>query len=175
MNRVSRVFLALIELLAVIGIFAMMFHVSLNAFMRTLFSAPLFGTLELTSFWYLPLVAALGFIAAQLRREHIKADLVFEMMPRFAQIITFVVVTVACATVSALIFYYGLGEALHALSIGTTAGNTEYQTWFFQALTALAFLFLAVHYLTQVAVALRKGELPGEGKPDSGSTVQEAL
>lgn len=175
MNRVSRGFLALIELLAVIGIFAMMLHVSLNAFMRTLFSTPLFGTLELTSFWYLPLVASLGFVAAQLRREHIKADLVFEMMPRAAQVITHVVVTVACAVISALIFYYGLLEAVHAQSIGTTAGNTEYQTWFFQALTALAFLFLAVHYLVETVVVLRKGEVPNDDKVDDESTVKESL
>src|SRR5690625_696465 len=171
MKRTREIFLQLIELLAVVGIFAMMLHVTVNALTRTLFSTPLFGTMELTSYWYLPLVASLGFVAAQLRREHIKADLVFEAMPRLAQVITFVVVTVVCAVASALLFYFGMQEALHAQSIGVTAGNTEFQTWFLQVITALAFLFLAGNYVVQTVTVIRRGEVLDD---DAGDLIREA-
>lgn len=160
MKRIRDLFLGAIELLAVISIFVMMVHVSLNALTRSFFSAPIFGTLEMTSFWYLPLVAALGFIAAQLRKEHITAELVYDALPRPAKLITAVLTSLLSAGVSGLFFWFGLQDALHSLDIGKSAGNTDHQVWPFQLATALSFAFLAGSFVVQIIGMLRQGEAP---------------
>ena len=89
-----------IEVPAVIVTFAMMIHVSANAISRTWLDAPLDNTLEMVSYWYLPLVAFLGFIAAAYRGQHIAADLVYQMLPvvtqKYVLAVLFVVSSVVC-------------------------------------------------------------------------------
>src|SRR5699024_1137994 len=70
-----------IEVPAVLVTIIMMVHISANALLRSFASSPVAYTNEVTEYWYMPIVVFLGFIAAQLRDEHVKADFIYNMLP----------------------------------------------------------------------------------------------
>jgi TRAP-type C4-dicarboxylate transport system permease small subunit len=148
----------LIEVPAVVITFLMMFHVTANAVMRTWFNSPIDYTLEIVEYWYLPLVAFLGFIAAQMRGQHIAADLVFEMLPsvtkRFVLAFMFALSSVTCLGFA----WFGWGEAVHAMDIGKTAGVSGLIAWPTYFLVPIAFGSLTGQFLYAAVMAIRHPE-----------------
>ncbi|WP_244928924.1 TRAP transporter small permease [Nocardioides sp. W7] len=150
----SRGFELLIEVPAVLITFLMMLHVTANAVMRTWFDSPIDNTLEMVEYWYLPLVAFLGFIAAQHRGQHIAADLVFEMLPAVTKRFVLAFVFVLCSVVVAGFAWFGWGEAMHAKEIGKTAGVSDLIAWPAYFLVPLAFGSLTIQFLVAAWRAL---------------------
>ena len=137
----------LIEIPAVVITFVMMVHVTVNAVMRTWFDQPLENTLEIVEYWYLPLVAFLGFIAAQHRGQHIAADLVFEMLPKVTRRFVLAFMFLLCGVVCLGFAWFGWGEAVHARDIGKTAGVSSLIAWPTYFLVPLAFGSLTVQFV----------------------------
>ena len=145
----------LIEVPAVIVTFVMMIHITANAVLRTWFDNPIDNTLEITEYWYLPLVAFLGFIAAQHRGQHIAADLVYEMLPSVTKRFVLALVYVLCSLTSAGFAKYGWDAAVHAKDIGQTAGVSDLTAWPTYFLAPLAFGSLTVQFLYAAVQAIR--------------------
>jgi TRAP-type C4-dicarboxylate transport system permease small subunit len=145
----------LIEIPAVIVTFVMMIHITANAVLRTWFDNPIDNTLEITEYWYLPLVAFLGFIAAQHRGQHIAADLVYELLPSVTKRFVLALMFVLCALASAGFAKYGWDEAVHAKDIGKTAGVSDLTAWPTYFLAPLAFGSLTVQFLYAAVQAVR--------------------
>lgn len=150
--------LTVIEVAAVIVLVVMMMHVVINALSRSLFRLPIYGTLELTQFWYLPALTLLGLIAAQARNEHIIADLLFDSFPALMRKWTSIVVNVITAIVAALISWYGLGEALHSFDKMIMAGATDVPIWPIEALLTVAYAIFAIQLLYTAVKIVRFGE-----------------
>lgn len=154
----ARVVELAIEVPAVIVTFAMMIHVSANAISRTWLDSPLDNTLEMVSYWYLPLVAFLGFIAAAYRGQHIAADLVYQMLPAVTQKYVLAVLFVVSSVVCLGFAWFGLEEALHAKEIGKTAGVSDLIAWPAYFLVPLAFGSLTVQFLYSAVHSVRHPE-----------------
>ncbi len=137
----------LIEVPAVVVTFVMMIHITANALMRTFLNDPIANTLEITQYWYLPIVAFLGFIAAQARGQHIAADLVFEQLPDVTKRWFLAVIFLIAAVVAAGFAWFGWGEAQHAREIGKTAGVSDVVSWPTYYLVPLAFGSLTFQFL----------------------------
>ena len=137
----------LIEVPAVVVTFVMMIHITANALLRTWWSAPIDNTLETVEYWYLPLVALLGFIAAQHRGQHIAADLIFEKLPHVARRFVLSAMFMLCAVVSLGFAWFGWGEAMHAMEIRRTAGVSDLISWPTYFLVPLAFGSLTLQFL----------------------------
>lgn len=137
----------LIEVPAVIVTFVMMIHITANALLRTWWQAPINNTLEMVQYWYLPLVAFLGFIAAQYRGQHIAADLIFQMLPHVTRRFVLAAMFVLCAAVSLGAAWYGYGEAVHAMEIRKTAGVSDLISWPTYFLAPIAFGSLTLQFL----------------------------
>ncbi|MGN5236737.1 TRAP transporter small permease [Rhodococcus sp. SJ-3] len=157
-SKPSSRLLLLIEIPAVIVLFVMMLHVTANALMRALASSPIPNTLEVTQYIYVPIIALLGFMAAQARGEHIVADLVAHYFPtRIRRAVLFfgymlgVVVFFGFA-------WFGLEEALHSRDIGKTAGVSTVVAWPVYFLVPIAFGVLCVQFALAGVRALRGGE-----------------
>ncbi|TWG94797.1 TRAP-type C4-dicarboxylate transport system permease small subunit [Nocardioides sp. J9] len=154
----TRVFTAVVEIPAVIVIFVMMVHVTANALMRTYLDHPLKYTLEIVQYWYLPILALLGFVAAQARGQHIATDLVYARLPRpFQRIVLFVVFGVS-AVIIAGCAWFGWGEAQEAQRLNLHAGVSTVPSWQVYYLVPVVFGILAV----QLAFAAIRG-LAGHG------------
>lgn len=145
-----------IEVPAVIVTVVMMLHVTANALMRTTLSSPLPHTLEITQYWYMPMIAFLGFVAAQARGQHIATDLLFSRFPSVTQRWVLLAVTVLSIIPCVGFAWFGLGEALTAMEQGRTAGVTTIPSWPTFFLAPLAFAILVVQ-LARLAVSLVRG------------------
>lgn len=145
----------LIEVPAVVVMFVMMFHITANALLRFFANSPLPNTLEYVQYWYMPIVALLGFVAAQLRGQHIAADLVFRMLPRAAKPYVTAVGCAASALLAAAFAWYGWQEAVHAWEITMTAGVSDVISWPVYFLVPLAFASLTVQFAWATVRAIR--------------------
>lgn len=61
--------------LAGLAVAAMMLHITADIFGKNLFRAPIHGTLEITTYYYMPLVALAPLAVVQRNREHIFVEL----------------------------------------------------------------------------------------------------
>lgn len=162
-----------IEILAVAVTFTMMLHITANAALRTWWDRPIDNTLEVVQFWYLPLVAFLGFIAAQHRGQHIAADLLFEAFPSVAKRYVLALVLLLCAAASAGFAWFGWQEAVHSYHIRRTAGVSDVPSWPTYFLVPLAFGSLTIQFALAAVRAIRRpDQTPGDalrlGQAESG-------
>lgn len=149
----------LIEIPAVVVTFVMMIHITANALLRTFKDAPIDNTLEITQYWYLPIIAFLGFIAAQARGQHIAADLIYERFPEVTKRYVLAVLSVLAAGVCLGFAWFGWGEAVHAQEIGKTAGVSDLVAWPPYYLVPLAFGVMVVQFLYAAFKAVATGEI----------------
>ncbi|MCQ9384204.1 TRAP transporter small permease [Brevibacterium moorei] len=156
MQQAHSILNRILSALTAIAVVAMMLHVIAHALSRFLFSAPLYGTNEIVSFWWLPAIALLGIPAAHLQREHITVTLLTERLgptsARACQIFA------ACAggLLSAGLMVFGLREAIEKMTIGATAGVTEITTWPVYFLVPLVFLVMTLCYVLDVFVPVHR-------------------
>lgn len=136
-----------VEIPAVAVLIVMSVHVVANAVLRTYWHKPISNTLEVVQYWYLPIIALLGIIAAQSRGQHLAADLIFRHLPafgkRFFSILGLVVSVVVCAGFT----WFGLREALEAYEIKKTGGISGLTIWPVYFLVPVTFFYLFVTYL----------------------------
>lgn len=157
------------EFPALIALFAMMLQVSYNAIARFAWNSPLAGTLEMTQFWYMPVISLIGFVAAQARKQHVHADLVFSRFPEVAKRISLLLGYGLAAVASAGFAWYGLEEANKAYEIQLTAGFTaSIPVWPVTYLVPIAFAILTIQFIYASVEALR-------GRETTDHTTQETL
>ncbi|MEE2056980.1 TRAP transporter small permease [Rhodococcus artemisiae] len=167
--------LLLIEVPAVIVLFIMMIHVTANALLRAFASSPIPNTLEITQYIYLPIIALLGFMAAQARGEHIVADLVTHYFPKWARRGVLAGGYILGVVVMFGFAWYGLEEALHARDIGKTAGVSTVVAWPVYFLVPLAFGVLTVQLALAAVRALRGAEDDTDPIDDELSRINEEV
>jgi len=157
-SRADRILLAF-ELPAVLALFAMMIQVSWNSISRFLFDNPVFATLEMTQFWYMPVISLFGFVAAQARREHVAADILFNRFgPVSKRVVAVLGFTVSAACTLGLAAY-GFIEARENQEIGLTAGFLgEIPVWPLTYLVTISFGILTIQFL-YAAVQSARGNL----------------
>ncbi|GAA1107018.1 hypothetical protein GCM10009668_28620 [Nocardioides dubius] len=142
---------------AVIVTFVMMVHVTLNAVLRKYFGSPIDYTLEITQYWYMPILAFLGFMAAQRRGQHIAADLIFQMLPTVSRRFVLAFFYLVAAVLVAALAKFGWGEAQFAREIGKHAGITPVPAWQPYYLAPLAFGVMTLQFLHAAYTAIRFG------------------
>lgn len=146
----------IIEIPAVIVVFVMMLHITANALLRTFANDPMSNTLEIVQYVYMPIVAFLGFIAAQYRGQHIATDLLFERLPKVAQPYVLSLVTAVSGLLSAGFAWFTLQEALHSFDIRQAAGLTDVPAWPTHFLAPIAFASLTVQFALAAVRALTR-------------------
>jgi TRAP-type C4-dicarboxylate transport system permease small subunit len=163
----------LIEVPAVIVVFAMMLHVSANALSRSLLDHPLPNTLEVVQYWYLPIVALLGFVAAQARGQHIAADLIYERLPRSARPVVLGVLLLLSAAVCVAFAWYSWPEALEAFETRRTAGVSSVPVWPVVFLVPAVFAVLSVQMVVAAVQAFRGRAACAMASPDDAVVLDQ--
>ncbi len=121
-----------------------MFHITANVLMRYLFESPIRATLEMTGYWYLPLICIVGFVIAQLRNSHIEAELLYAQMPAKVQVDLLRFGFLIAAVTSAAFTYYTGHEALEAFEKRETAGALRVMIWPVKLAVPVTFAVLTV-------------------------------
>lgn len=158
MTRVNAGMDKVLSVLTAIAVVAMMLHVVAHALMRFFLNSPLYGTNEIVSYWYLPIVALLGIPAAHLQKEHITVVLLVENLGRKVQNVFLVFACLMGALVSIGFMVFGFREAMDKMSMGATAGVTDIVTWPVYFLVPLVFFVLAALYILDIFVVARTGD-----------------
>ncbi|MGO1183298.1 MAG: TRAP transporter small permease [Micrococcaceae bacterium] len=130
---------------AVVLIIAVL-HVVAHALMRSFFTAPIYGTNEIVTYWYLPIIVLLGIPAAQLQSEHINVTLVTERMSNRMQRLLRRFSALISLALCVGFAWYGFGEAMDKFSVGATAGVTNIITWPVYFVVPVGFIVLGYLY-----------------------------
>ena len=146
-----------IEVPAVAVAFAMMVQITANAVMRTYFDSPIEYTLETVQYWYMPVLALLGFMAAQRRGQHIAADLIFSRLPQVSRRPVMATLHLAGAVVTAGLAYYGWTEAVEAFEIRKHAGISPLPAWPVYFLVPVTFVVMTVQFVRAAIDTVRHG------------------
>ncbi len=158
-----------IEVPAVIVVFIMMGHVTANALARSLFDNPLPNTLEIVQYWYLPIVALLGFVAAQARGQHIAADLIYQHLPHRARPYVLAALLLTSAATCVGFAWFSWPEALQALETRRTGGVSAVPVWPVYFLVPAVFSVLSLQFFTEAWRVARGRGPAGAGAADDPS------
>ncbi|MFE7422223.1 TRAP transporter small permease [Rhodococcus sp. NPDC057529] len=148
-------FLRVIEIPAVIVLVVMMLHVTANAILRTVAGSPIQNTIEIVEYVYMPILALLGFVAAQARGEHIVADIATTHMAVRTRRVVLCAGYLLTAVVTAGFAWYGMHEAVHAYEITKTAGVSDVPAWPVYFLVPTAFAVMTVLLVGSAYRAIR--------------------
>lgn len=133
------------------GAAAALVLLALNIFVdvlgRALFNTPLTGTLEMTAYWWMPMLTLLAFAFTERKQEHIKVTILLDALPlRMRQIVEGSFGVLATVLLIALT-YFTLIDALESARIRqTTASAPPVHIWPFKfvAVVGVALLSLQV-------------------------------
>lgn len=139
---------------------------------RSVFSKPLGGTLDLTTYGWMPTLISLGLGYALLRGEHIRVSLLTASAPprvqRILEIASMVIIVVIAATLA----YYSMQKAVSAGSYGESAVGTPWLTiWPFRWVVVVGLVGLALQGLAQLVRAIQMKDF----NPDAFDEELEAL
>lgn len=142
------------------AVLALVVHILLDTTLRTLFSAPLDGTLIWSQYWYMVLLGFGGWALAGLTRQHIDAPILGDRISGAWQHVWEIFIQVACALFLGLIVFSSWGVASHSLQINEYqgAGVPIWPTRFFVPIAAAAFLAVAVLRLVESIVHVARHE-----------------
>jgi TRAP-type C4-dicarboxylate transport system permease small subunit len=142
-----------------------------NILWRAALDRPIPDTNELSAYWYLPLIAFLGYIVAQNRGDHIEATLVYNRMGRAPQV-EFQVVSRAITALTLFGFaFFTFQEAMHSREIGLLAGVSDVVVWPVTFVVPVAFLVLGMQFVVAAVHVARSGN-PGAGSaPDTSESL----
>lgn len=126
------------------GVLLLCLHTVVNAVLRGLGGEGITGTLEVVGYWYMPLIALLGFSLAKRRNEQIEASLVYDRVPAAVKRDFDLTAHLLLVVLSLVFIWYGWLEALHASAIEKTAGISSILVWPTFFLVPLGFALLAV-------------------------------
>jgi TRAP-type C4-dicarboxylate transport system permease small subunit len=134
----------------------MMLHILANVVSRKFFGHSLPNTLEISQYYYLPMLAMLGMVAAQHRNEHITAEMFSGRFSRRELRITEVGADLVCAAVSFAIVYYSFDRALYGLDVKLVLGVTNLQMWPMLFVIPICFAVMGLQLLVGAYKALKQ-------------------
>jgi TRAP-type C4-dicarboxylate transport system permease small subunit len=161
----------IVGVLGAAGVVLLVLNVVVDVVGRLAFHAPFPGTIEYTTYWWMPMLALLAFAFTEQRQEHIKVTILLDALPlRFRQIVEGVFGLIATALIIALA-YYSWESAMRAYDFQeVTASSPPVAVWPFRFLGPLAMGTLA---LQSAATTYRyfAGHLPKAHDHDSEADV----
>lgn len=174
MQRFARGLDALTYLLVIvsgIAISLMAIHIVVDVGGRYLFRAPLPGTVEFVSRYYMVVLVFLPLALVQQRNGHFVAGLFTDNLPLRTKQKLIAVTQLAMAAVALLLAWRGVAAAEHATSTGEQVQAAEFviMTWPGRWLVPLGLGLMAFQALV-IAARLFAGDPPGTREPQSGAT-----
>lgn len=140
------------------ALFILMFLVDANALTRKLLNWPIVGTQEITEA-LMPLIILLPLGFTQLKRGHIRVQLLTDRLPRGTRRIIYMVTLAAGCAFFAWVAWATYLYALRAYNVGETAwGLVRFPIWPSKMGVALGAALLSVQFLLDILKALIDGD-----------------
>jgi len=138
-------------------------NVILDVVGRSFFAKPLPGTLDLTTYAWMPTLVSLGMGYALLRGEHIRVSLLTASASHRVQRVIEILGMAIIAVVAAMLAYYGLQKAMSASAYGESAVGTPWLTiWPFRWVVVVGLVGLTLQAIAQFVRVVRMKEFDPE-------------
>lgn len=136
----------------------MMLHVTADVLGRFLFNAPIIGTLETVSYYYMVGAIFLPLALVERRGEHIRVDLFTQRLPRRVQLVLYLLACAAGLAFVGMLFWQSMTDALRSTARGETImSNFLFYVWPARWFLPLGFGAMALAILLNAVKALRRG------------------
>lgn len=149
----------LLNWLGMAAVAAMLFHVVAEVFARGVFNAPLTGTLEITTYWYLGGIAFIGMWQAFVHNEHISVDLVTARLQPGAQWVLYLFGALITFALLVLVFWFSLEAAFEAMDKGEYIGADRVPVWPMRFIVPIGVGAFLLAMIGQIARVIRDGSL----------------
>lgn len=155
-----------VQFLAAIPLIVMMVHITANAISRRYFGHPLHNTLELTQYWYLPIIVAFGFVLAVNTGEHTDAPLFYQYFSRSGKLLATLLSAVLTVVTLLAFAWYSLQAALDDKEIERTGGVSGLTIWPVTFAMPIAFACMSVLFAFYFVRYIRNGFEHEEAETD---------
>ena len=135
----------IVAVFAAAGLVLLVLNIVVDVVGRLLLEAPFPGTIEYTSYWWMPTLALLAFAFTEKRQEHIKVTILLDALPlRMRQIVEGSFGLISTALIAALAFY-AWEDAMKAYAFQeVTASSPPVPVWPFRFVAVVAMGMLAL-------------------------------
>ncbi len=157
MERVSSIIVRIMSLFAGVGLVLMMLQVNADVVGRYLFTVPVPLTMELVTFYYMPLVAFLPLMALERSPGGlIHVEFFYDFMPVWLRRWIFVFAMAAGAVYCAFAAHAAWGPAVSAFATGSYVGSIyTIASWPTRFVPVVGFALLAVAYAAKFVAGLK--------------------
>ena len=136
--------------------FVLMAHIIINTTMRYVSDVQILGTIEITSNWWMVLMAFPVFALAQRNREHIDVTVVTDLMPEAHRIFCHILVRIGSMGIVLLIAYLGWLHALDMAKIEEYAlGAVKIPIWPMRFVVPFGMVLFAIQLMVDLTDDLR--------------------
>lgn len=156
---------------AAVAVILLALNVFVDVIGRKFFNTPFVGTLEMTAYWWMPMLTLLAFAFTEQRQEHIKVTILLDALPpRMRRIVEGSFGLIATGLLVALTYYTLLGALRSAAIQQTTASTPPVAIWPFKFVAVTGLVVLT---LQAAATSYRyfAGHLPRDRSTNSESDI----
>ena len=147
---------AALMLLGGVGVVLMMLNIVADVASKLLWNAPIQGTLEVSSYYYMILLVMLPMAFVEMQDEQISVDLLFDRFPEIVQRALLVLTGLAAAAILSVMAWRTGLDAIRAIRVGEVVmGSREVIVWPARMVLPLGFGLAAVASLLRAVLALR--------------------
>lgn len=168
LEYVTRAMMALCSFFLIL----MMLHVGADITMKLTLNAPIAGTLETVSYYYMVSLVFLALPYVEMKGEHVSVDLFFQKFPPKLQIAVYVAGTVLTA------FYYGVfavityrDAIIATVQFETVMSNFLFYVWPSRWALPLGSGLLVLMLLLNAVRAFLTMRLPDQGSTDTAESM----
>lgn len=137
-----------------VAVALLMIHVVIDVGGRMIFNSPAPATLEVSQYWYMPLLVFCGLPLAARVHEHISAPIVFDRVaPKLQLEFTLIGAVITVAMLLAMA-WFGLEEALTLMGQGATGIASGIPIWPARFIVPLASLLFAAEVMVHAVSAI---------------------
>ena len=135
----------LVAVFAAAGVVLLVLNIVVDVVGRLIFNAPFPGTIEHTTYWWMPMLALLAFAYTEQRQEHIKVTILLDALPlRMRQIVEGFFGLLAAGLLIALV-YYTWQDAMKSYNFQeTTASSPPVSVWPFRFVAVVGMAMIAL-------------------------------
>ncbi|GMG85111.1 hypothetical protein LNKW23_43270 [Paralimibaculum aggregatum] len=155
MERAFRHVCHAMMLLGGLSIVLMMLNVTLDVLLKLIWNAPIQGTVEISSYYYMVAIVMLPMALVELDDEQVVVDLLFNHYPAWLQRICLTLACGAAAGILAIMTWRTGQDAVRAFNVGEVVmGSREIIVWPSRCMLPLGFGLATVASALRMVMAL---------------------
>lgn len=138
------------------GIVLMMLNITLDVVLKLIWNAPIQGTVEISSYYYMVAIVMLPMAMVEYDDEQISVDLLFNYFPAWLKRTALLITFIATAGMLSIMTWRTGQDAIRAFSVGEVVmGSREVIVWPARCMLPLGFGLAAVAAVMRAIMLLR--------------------